>query len=85
MVPKYSVPSSYVDGAGVGGRVHTNNELPHTNSEWRATKRRYPTSKVRSSSHEEIPQVQGQRNPNKMVGPWRGHQRAETETTVTEK
>ena len=51
----------------------------------RAAERRYSMSKVRSSSHEEIPHVQGQRNPNKMVGPWRGHQRAETETTVTEK
>ena len=30
------------------------------------------------SSHEEIPHVQGKRNPSKMVGVARGHQRAET-------
>ena len=43
-----------------------------------------PTSKVRSSScalleqHEEIPHVQGKRNPSKMVGVARGHQRVDT-------
>ena len=43
--------------------------------------RRYPSSKVRSSavlcwsSHEEILHVQGKRNPSKMVGAERGHQR----------
>ena len=30
------------------------------------------------SSHEDIPQVQGRRNPSKMVGIARGHQRADT-------
>ena len=30
------------------------------------------------SSHEEIPHAQGKRNPSKMVGVARGHQRAET-------
>ena len=44
--------------------------------------RRYPLSKVRSngcwSSHEEIPHAQGKRNPSKMVGVARGHQRADT-------
>ena len=46
--------------------------------------RRYPSSKVRSStalcwsSHEEIPHVQGKRKPCKMVGVARGHQRADT-------
>ena len=29
------------------------------------------------SSHEEIPHVQGKRNPSKMVGVARGHQRAD--------
>ena len=29
-------------------------------------------------SHEEIPHVQGKRNPNKMVGVARGHQRTDT-------
>ena len=41
-----------------------------------AAKRRYPMSKVRSSSHEEIPHIQGKRNPSKTVGTERGHQRA---------
>ena len=46
--------------------------------------RRYPSSKVRSSGcalleeHEEIPHVQGKRNPSKMLGTERGHQRADT-------
>ena len=30
------------------------------------------------SSHEEIPHAQGKRNPSKMVGVARGHQRADT-------
>ena len=43
-----------------------------------AAKKRYRTSKLRSSaalswnSREEIPQVQGKRNPSKMVGVARG-------------
>ena len=46
--------------------------------------RRYPSSKVWSSavlcwsSREEIPHAQGKRNPSKMVGVTRGHQRADT-------
>ena len=46
--------------------------------------RLYPTYKVRSgaalcwSSCEEIPHVQGKRNPSKIVGAERGHQRADT-------
>ena len=46
--------------------------------------RRYPSSKVRSSScalleqREEIPQAQGKRNPSKTVGVAREHQRANT-------
>ena len=40
--------------------------------------RRYPTSMVRSGGHEEIPQVQGKRNPSKMVGVLKEHQRADT-------
>ena len=34
--------------------------------------------KVRSGSSEEIPLFQGKRNPSKMVGVARGHQRADT-------
>ena len=30
------------------------------------------------ASHEKIPHVQGKRNPSKMVGVTRGHQRADT-------
>ena len=39
--------------------------------------RRYPSSKGRSNC-EEIPHAQGKRNPSKMVGVARGHQRADT-------
>ena len=42
------------------------------------TKRSYSTFKVRRSGGEEIPIVQGKRNPSKMVGVVRGHQRADT-------
>ena len=57
--------------------------IPRSRSEG-AVVRRYPSSKVRSSScafleqHEEIPHVQGKRNPSKTVGVVRGHQRADT-------
>ena len=37
------------------------------------------------SSHEEIPHVQGKRNPSQTVGVARGHQRADTQTIITEK
>ena len=49
-----------------------------------AAVRRYPLSKVRSSGctllerREEIANIQGKRNPSKMVGVERGHQRADT-------
>ena len=49
-----------------------------------AAVRRYSLSKVRSSGcalleqHEEIPHVQGKRNPSRTVGVARGHQRADT-------
>ena len=39
-------------------------------------KRSYPTSKVRGGGWEELPHVQGKRNPSKMVGAERRHQRA---------
>ena len=64
--------------------------LPHVLGQWwqlrRATphpmsgaaaKMSYPTSKVRSSDCKEIPHIQGMRNPSKMVGTERGHQRAD--------
>ena len=62
---------------------------PTSKEQWlrghRRAKRRYFTFKVRRgdllqvrSSHKEIPYVQGKRNPSKMVGVARGHQRAGT-------
>ena len=44
----------------------------------RTAERSYSTFKVRRSGGEEIPIVQGKRNPSKMVGVVRGHQRADT-------
>ena len=44
----------------------------------RRAERSYSTSKVRRGSREEISHVQGKRNPSKMVGVARGHQRADT-------
>ena len=50
----------------------------------RRAERSYSTFKVGGvaalcwSSHEEIPHVQGKRNPSKMVGAERGHQKADT-------
>ena len=41
------------------------------------TERRYATSKVRSEGHEEIPHIQGKRNPSKTVRAERGYQRAD--------
>ena len=54
-----------------------------TSKEWwlhgrRKAYRSYPTSKVRKGSSDEIPLIQGKRNPSKMVGVARGHQRADT-------
>ena len=40
--------------------------------------RSYSKFKVRRGSGEEIPHIQGKRNPSKMVGVARGHQRADT-------
>ena len=37
------------------------------------------------SSHEEIPHAQGKRNPSKMVGVARGHQRADTVKPYSQK
>ena len=44
----------------------------------RRARRSYSTFKVRRGSCEEIPLIQGKRNPSKMVGVVRGHQRADT-------
>ena len=50
----------------------------------RRAERSYSTFKVKRGGREEIPLVQGKRSPNKMVGVARGHQRADTETIITE-
>ena len=47
--------------------------------------RRYPSSKVRSRGSEEITHNQGKRNPSKMVGVVRGHERADTLKPYSEK
>ena len=44
----------------------------------RGGREKIPSSRVRSSGCEEIPHVQGKRNPGKMVGVARGHQRTDT-------
>ena len=44
----------------------------------RRTERDYSTFKVRRGGSEEIPLVQGKRNPSKTVGVARGHLRADT-------
>ena len=44
----------------------------------RRAERSYSTFKVSRGGGEEIPLVQGKRNPSKMVGVARGHQRADT-------
>ena len=44
----------------------------------RRSERSYSTLTIRSGGGEEIPLVQGKRNPIKMVGVARGHQRADT-------
>ena len=44
----------------------------------RRAERSYSTFKVRRGGREEIPLIQGKRNPSKMVPVVRGHQRADT-------
>ena len=55
---------------------------PMSKEQWlcgpRRARRSYSTFKVRRGSREEIPLIQGKRNPSKMVGVARGHQRADT-------
>ena len=57
-------------------------EQPTSKERWlrgpRRAQRSYFTFKVRRGGGEEIPLVQGKRNPSKMVGVARGHQRADT-------
>ena len=44
----------------------------------RRTQKSYSTFKVRRGGREEVPLIQGKRNPSKTVGVARGHQRADT-------
>ena len=50
-----------------------------------SSKRRHPTSKVRSGDLEEILHVQGKRNLSKTVGAERGHQRADRQKPQSQK
>ena len=50
----------------------------------RRAERSYSAFKVRRGGSEVIPLVQGKRNPSKMVGVVRQHQREHTETIITE-
>ena len=72
-------------------RIFNREELPQAGGQgWQPTskelwlpghrraERRYTTFKVRRGGDEEIPLVQGKRNPIKMVGIAREHQRADT-------
>ena len=55
---------------------------PTSKEQWlrrrRRAERSYSTFKVRRGGGEEIPLVQGKRNPSKTVGVARGHQRTDT-------
>ena len=55
---------------------------PTSKEQWlcrhRRAKRSYSTFKVRRGGDEEIANVHGKRNPSKMIGVKRGHQRADT-------
>ena len=48
-----------------------------TSKEWWLRRCRRATFKVRRGSHEEIPHIQGKRNPSETGGAARGHQRAD--------
>ena len=51
----------------------------------RKAKRSYSTFKVRRGSGEEIPHIQGKRNPSQMVSVARENQRADTLKPYTQK
>ena len=81
----------HVQGAvGCAGSGGPSGTIPRWRS-GRVVVRRYPSSKVRSSgcalldSCEEIPHIQGKRNPSKMVGVARGIHRADTLKPYTQK
>ena len=77
------IPHSNARGATPRQRPGAVDERSYpTSKEWwpcgcRRAERSYSTFKVRKGSLEEIPLVQGKRNPSKMVGVTRGHQRAD--------
>ena len=85
-MPKRSYPTPEVRGSGQEEQPHLRaaaamwtqeglEELLHVQGQKAQPVRRYPSSKVRSSC-EEISYVKAKRNPSKMVGVARGHQRA---------
>ena len=61
--------------------LHT--ATPHSRS-GAVAERSYSMSKFRRGGGEEIPLIQDKRNPSKTVGVARGHQRADTQTIITE-
>ena len=62
---------------------------PMSKEQWlhghRRAKRSYSTFKVRRGSGEEIPHIQGKRNPSQMVSVARENQRADTLKPYTQK
>ena len=58
-------------------KINQNNNR-HGISGRRRAQRSYSMFKVRRGGHEEIPLVQGKRNPSEMIGVAKGHQRADT-------
>ena len=67
---------------GCNGTGAAKGSYPTSKELWlrghRRAERSYPTFKVRKGTCEEILLLQGKRNPRKMVGVARGHQRADT-------
>ena len=80
---------AHIQGALAAWAQEGLEELPH--AEGQEGQRGGDTPRPRSgaaaalcwSSREEIPYVQGKRNPSKRVGVVRGHQRADTEIILT--
>ena len=70
-----SYPTSKVRGSGREEQLHVQGAVDAQAQEGLGS---YPTLKVRKGSSEEIPLFQGKRNPSKMVGVARGHQKADT-------
>ena len=79
-----SYPTSKARGGSWEKPPHVQGQCHPTLKVRKGGGRRYPSSRVRSS-REEIPHAQGKRNPSKMVGVVRGHQRADTVKPYSQK